>query len=279
MVSKVSTNVPGAAGMPSGAEFVMSEVIDFAFENPLYITCVALVSFYVGLEVSGHGIICKYLHQKRVKKWNEDLVRVRELQDQLSVLRSVRAKRKQEAARKKAEAAKPKDADRAVKPKKEAKVRFSSNDVTSVFSDQATSDPETVSPAACVDEAAVDTSIKLDEAEADAKPAAEVEKSISEENNETEDEFGEIPRAASDVYESVKDAWSWGRHETPLSPLLGLAEGITVKTASIFGTDMKGIDDALKPHVAGLDGHVANILHGINNNDNKEPEEEKKEES
>lgn len=54
----------------------------------------------------------------------------------------------------------------------------------------------------------------------------------------------------------MKDAWTWGRHETPLSPILGIAEGLTSKTIGLFGTDMKGLDDALKPHVADLDEHI-----------------------
>jgi hypothetical protein len=82
------------------------------------------------------------------------------------------------------------------------------------------------------------------------------------EGPEEGDDFPAIPGAASDIYESIKDTWSWGRHHTPLGPLLGVAEGITGSTAGLFGTDMKGIDDALKPHVFGLDGHVANILSG-----------------
>lgn len=66
----------------------------------------------------------------------------------------------------------------------------------------------------------------------------------------------ETQGAASNVYESVKDAWTWGRHETPFSPLLGLAEGLTSQTIGLFGTDLKCLDDALKPCVADLDEHV-----------------------
>jgi hypothetical protein len=80
--------------------------------------------------------------------------------------------------------------------------------------------------------------------------------------SEKNDDFPSIPGAASDLYENIKDTWSWGRNHTPLGPLLGVAEGITASTAGLFGTDMKGIDDALKPHVVGLNGHVANILSG-----------------
>jgi len=58
------------------------------------------------------------------------------------------------------------------------------------------------------------------------------------------------------AYEGMKDAWTWGRHETPLAPILGLAEGITSATVGLFGTDLKGIDDGLKPHVEELDEHV-----------------------
>jgi hypothetical protein len=50
--------------------------------------------------VSGDGIICQCLYERRVKKLDDDLERVRELQGQLGVLRTVRAKRKLEAAKK-----------------------------------------------------------------------------------------------------------------------------------------------------------------------------------
>ena len=81
---------------------------------------------------------------------------------------------------------------------------------------------------------------------------------------------------ASHAYEAIKDAWTWSRHETPLSPVLGWAEGLTSATVGLFGTDLKGIDDNLKPQVAGLDEHVLKptisnvmkILSDLNNNNN-----------
>lgn len=68
---------------------------------------------------------------------------------------------------------------------------------------------------------------------------------------QNEDDLG----AASHAYEAIKDAWTWGRHETPFSPVLGWTEGLTSATVGLFGTDLKGIDDGLKPQVADLDEH------------------------
>ena len=42
--------------MAYGVLFVLSEALDFAVENPLYISLVALVSFYLGLE-GKHAVI------------------------------------------------------------------------------------------------------------------------------------------------------------------------------------------------------------------------------
>lgn len=71
--------------------------------------------------------------------------------------------------------------------------------------------------------------------------------------------------AASRAYEAVKDAWTWGRHETAFSPMFGFVEGLTAQVVGHFGTDLKGLDDHLKPHVAGLDQNlvqptVANVM-------------------
>ena len=98
--------------------------------------------------------------------------------------------------------------------------------------------------------------------------------------------------AAGQAYEAIKNAWTWGHHETPLAPIFGIAEGLTSKTIGLFGTDLKGIDDSLKPHVAQLDQNVVKptiskvmeILEGLNSQEqmktaetqsipnNKEPE-------
>lgn len=69
----------------------------------LHFSCLLAIFYcWFGMDkASGYGIVCKCLHNRRVKKLNDDLVRVRELQGQLGVLRTVRAKRQQEAAKKK----------------------------------------------------------------------------------------------------------------------------------------------------------------------------------
>ena len=78
----------------------------------------------------------------------------------------------------------------------------------------------------------------------------------SQSNNSNTMEIDGDLGAASHAYEAIKDAWTWGRHETPFSPVLGWAEGLTSVTVGLFGTDLKGIDDGLKPQVAELDEHV-----------------------
>lgn len=62
--------------------------------------------------------------------------------------------------------------------------------------------------------------------------------------------------AASNVYEAVKNTWTWGRHRTPFSPVLGIVEGVTSSAVNVFGTDMKGLDDTLKSRIAVVDERV-----------------------
>ena len=71
--------------------------------------------------------------------------------------------------------------------------------------------------------------------------------------------------AASQAYEAVKDAWTWGRHDTPFGSFLGVFEIVTNSAVhTVLRTDMKGLDDGLKPHVAALDDHVVNpVVHQI----------------
>ena len=70
--------------------------------------------------VSGYGILAQNLRSRREKKLNEDLVRVRELQQQLGVLRSVRSK-KQARGLSSESPTKKGDDETLNKPKKETK--------------------------------------------------------------------------------------------------------------------------------------------------------------
>lgn len=54
------------------------------------------------LLVSGWGILAQNLHRRRLKKLDDDLVRVRELQQQLGVLRAIREKKKNSSSEKSA---------------------------------------------------------------------------------------------------------------------------------------------------------------------------------
>lgn len=208
-----------------------AEAWDFAVENPIFLCIVAVLYFYVGLEVSGYGIVSQNLGKRRVQKLNDDLVRVRELQQQLGVLRTVRDKRQSRISEQSA-------TEEEEQPKRETKVRFGkprnldysariSTTTTTAASTPLVSDPNEV-----VSSRSSDTSSCCDPSDFD--------------------EMG----VASHAYEAIKDTWTWGRHETPLSPVLGWAEGLTSVTIGLFGTDLKGIDDGLKPQVAGLDEQI-----------------------
>merc|ERR1712232_1170705 len=65
--------------------------------------------------------------------------------------------------------------------------------------------------------------------------------------------------AANHVYEHAKGAWSWGKGLMVVSPILGLAEGITNRVVGVVGTNLDDIDkNLIKPQVDNLDNSVLN---------------------
>lgn len=231
--------------------FVLSEVFDFAIDHSIHIGLgvVWLLSVYVGLDV------CQKYYTRREQKLDEDRARVRELQQQLGVLRTVRSKREAEKKKKEKnespETSKA-EGEKATKAADPPPVKRKIIDISMLTKAPPLSPDRT-------DVTAADLSTGTAETDGSSVAHSKDDAEHGENDNLSSSKKIEAPvtqGTASNAYESVKDAWTWGRHETPFAPLLGVAEGLTAKAVGLFGTDMKGLDDALKPHVSDLDEHV-----------------------
>ena len=198
---------------------------------------------------------------------------LRELQQQLGVLRAVRQKRSLAAAKDSEET------EEISEPIEETgKYCIATDDCSSNFALFLNRGDLSVDK---IDEPSTP---EITEAFSDLKQTGETttREGVEADNTHEDEDDLVIQGAASNVYESVKDAWTFGRHNTPLSPILGVAEGLTSHAVGLFGTDMKGLDDALKPRVADLDEHVlmptlsnvSNFLMKKPNNENGVDQEE-----
>mmetsp|Transcript_17929 Transcript_17929/g.27720 ORF Transcript_17929/g.27720 Transcript_17929/m.27720 type:complete len:333 (+) Transcript_17929:195-1193(+) len=84
----------------------------------------------------------------------------------------------------------------------------------------------------------------------------------TETNNNMEQEGGPTD-VAQNVYKGVKDVWAWGKG-TPISSLLGIAEGVASKVVSMAGTNLEEIDGNIKPQVSNLDSQFLNpAIHAV----------------
>jgi len=75
-------------------------------------------------------------------------------------------------------------------------------------------------------------------------------------SNKTEEE--KSVDAATTVYESVKNVWTWGKGVPVIGFGEGVAEAVAGKVLGLAGTSIPELDTAIKPHVAGLDTDFLN---------------------
>jgi hypothetical protein len=71
----------------------------------------------------------------------------------------------------------------------------------------------------------------------------------------------EVPQhvdAAEKVYDTVKGVWMWGKGVTVFKPFLGVSEAIAGKVASLLGSDLVSVDDAVVHKLHAIDDSMLN---------------------
>lgn len=71
----------------------------------------------------------------------------------------------------------------------------------------------------------------------------------------------EVPQhvdAAEKVYDTVKGVWMWGKGVTVFKPFLGVSEAIAGKVASLVGSDLVSVDDAVVHKLHAIDDSMLN---------------------